>query len=115
MVALDEPFRGRLLSNFSSGFEEGGFAELGGALGLRAEEEGNAAVPEHGEMLDTLANAFLIFDGDGAHFFLGGRGVNEDHGNVAEGEFVEEGTFDAEGHDGNAFDIALDHAADAGL
>ena len=39
--------------------------------------------------------------------------IDEHERHLALGELIEQGFFEAEGHDGNAFDLALQHAPDA--
>jgi hypothetical protein len=64
-------------------------------------------------VLHRLADAVVVVDLEDADAGAVRADVDEDQRNFAFGELVEQGLFEAEGHDGDAFDFALQHAADA--
>ena len=125
VIALDDEALLRGAAGGVHGGEEGDAAEAGGVLGEGAADEANVAVAEGDEMLDGLLHAVEVIDHKGVGTKRASRGfpwgedflrdVDEDHGDVAAGELFEDGIFDAEGHDGDAIDVALDHAAQAVL
>jgi len=113
VIAFDEPLGIGLDAGGLEAAEEGGLAAYGGAAGERAADEADVAVAEDGEMLNAFVDAGAIVDGEDAVERARGGGVDEDEGDVVGGEAIEEEVFDAEGHDGDAVDLALEHAAGA--
>ncbi len=65
------------------------------------------------EMLHALADAVVIVHFEHADAGAFGAHVDKDQRDFAFGELIEQRLFDAEGHDGDAFDLALEHAANA--
>ena len=72
------------------------------------------AVAELREMIDGGVNAGGVVEQDGAGLGVVEVELGQDDGHVAVHELIEHRLFFAEGHDGDAFDLALQHAADAG-
>jgi len=113
VIAFDEPVGIGLEAAGLEAAEEGGLATLGGAAGEGAADESNVAMAEDGEMLNALVDAGAIVDGEDAVEWARGSGVDEDEGDVIGSEAIEEKILDAEGHDGDAVYLALEHAAGA--
>ena len=90
-----------------------GEARLSGVQPCRSADEGDVSVSQRGEMLHALADAVVVVHFEQADAWALRPYVDEDQGNFAFGELIEQGLFDAEGHDGYAFDLALQHAANA--
>jgi len=110
VIAFDEPLGIGLEAGGLEAAEECGLAALGGAAGERAADEADVAVAENREVLDAFVDAGAIVDGENAVEGSGGSGVDEDEGDIVGGEAVEEKVLDAEGHDGDTVDLALEHA-----
>src|SRR5665213_2950581 len=66
---------------------------------------------EDGEMLNGFIDAGVVVDCEDVAERTGGRGIDEDDGDVVYCEAIEEEVFYAEGHDGDAVDFAFEHAA----
>ena len=86
---------------------------MSGVQPCRPADEGDVSVPQRGEMLHALADAVVVIHFEQADARPLRPNVDEDEGHIAFGELIEQRLFDAEGHDGYAFDFALEHAADA--
>ena len=113
VIALDEPVGIGLEAGRLKATEEGGLAALRGAARERAADEADVAMAEHGEVLDAFVDAGAVVDGEDTIEGACGGGVDEDERDVFGGETIQEEVFDAEGHDGDAVDLALEHAAGA--
>ena len=66
------------------------------------------------KMIDGGVNAGGVIEQDGAGLGIVELELCEDDGHVAVDELIEDRLFFAEGHDGDALDLALQHSADAG-
>ena len=86
---------------------------LGGVQTSRACNEGDVVMTERGKMLYTLTDAVVVVDLEQTDAIAPGPHIDEDKRDVALGELVEQGFFDAEGHDGDAIHLALEHTTDA--
>src|SRR5258707_8141279 len=64
-------------------------------------------------MLYALPDAMVVVHFEQADAWAPGPYVDKDQGHVAFGELIEQWLFDAEGHDGYALDLALQHATNA--
>ncbi len=113
--AFDEPCGVNIEASDAHAVDEGGLAIFGGAQEKWAADEGDFAVAEDGEVLDGLVDAGAIVDDDGLVVGLLGADIDGDDGDIFLGEAIEEELFDAEGHDGDAVDLALEHASGADL
>ena len=91
---------------------ECGEAGLGGVQPSRTGDEGDVAMAERGEVLHALTDAVMVVHLEQADAVAFGADVDEDERNVTLGELVEQWLFDSKGHDGDAIDLALQHAAD---
>ena len=81
----------------------------------RAADERDLAMAERGKVLDCLANSFAVVHFENADVWQVGAGIDKDERELAFDEFLDQFFFDAEGHDGDAVDAALEHAADERL
>ena len=70
-------------------------------------------VPEIDEMTNGRVNAGGVVEENGAGLGIVELELGEHDGHAAVHELVEHGLFFAEGHHGNAIDLALQHAARA--
>lgn len=115
VVAFDDELFFGDAAGGGHGLVEGDAAEGGGVLVEGSADEADLGVAEGDEVADGLFHAVAVVDHDGVlgEGLLGD--VDEDHGDVAGGEVAEDGVFDAEGHDGDAVDVALDEATEAVL
>ena len=114
VIALDQPLGVGANTDLFHRLDEGDLAGLGRTLAERPADKGDVAVAESSEMLHALADSLAVVDDESAHERTGRAGIDEDHGDVARAELLEQRLLDAEGHDGDAFDVALEHAADTG-
>src|SRR3984957_3661498 len=64
-------------------------------------------------MLHGLTDAVMVVDFEEAYAWALWSHVDEDERDFALGKLIEERLFDAEGHDGYAVYLALQHAANA--
>ncbi len=113
VIAFDEPVGIGLETDGLQAAKECSLAALRGAAVKRAADEGDVAMAEDGEMLHALVDAGAIVDGEDAVEWARRSGVDEDVGDVFRGEAIKEEVLDAEGHDGDTIDFALEHAAGA--
>ena len=81
----------------------------------RAADEGDVAMAKGGQVLHALANALAVVDFEDADIGQVGSGIDKDERELALDELLDQVFFDAEGHHGNAVDVALQHAADERL
>ena len=79
----------------------------------RSANEGDISVSQGGQMLHALPDAMVVIHFEQADARPLGPYVDEDQGHVALGELIEQWLFNAEGHNRDAFDFALEHAANA--
>src|ERR1039458_8694202 len=80
-----------------------------------AGNESDAAMAEGGQMLYGLTDSFGIVDLEDANVWQAGAGVDKNEGKLALNQLLDQILFNAEGHDGDAVDVALEHAADERL
>ena len=73
------------------------------------------AVAERGEVLYGLADALAVIDLEDADVGQVGAGIHKDQRELALHQLLDQLLFNAEGHDGHAIDVALQHAADERL
>lgn len=115
MIAFeDEVFAGDAAASLHGG-EKGMTAQKGGVFFERAGDEADVTVSERYKMLEGFEHALAVVDEQDVLRELGVGDVDEDHGDVSVRKLVEDGIFDAEGHDRDAVDVALDHAPEAVL
>ena len=81
---------------------------------MGAGEEGDLAVAQLDQVIDGRMDAGGVVKQDGAGLGIVELELGEHDGHVAVHELIEDRLFFAEGHDGDALDFALQHAADAG-
>lgn len=115
VIAFDEPGEFGFEAGGVEAAEEGGLAGFGGTETQGAADEADLAMTEDGEMLNAFVDAGVVVDCEDVAEGTRWRGIDEDDGDVVDGETIEEEVFDAEGHDGDAVDFALEHAAGAEL
>jgi hypothetical protein len=115
VIGFDEPGRIDAKAGEAHAIEEGRPAGFCGAKAEGTADEGDFAVTEDGEVLHGFIDAGTIVDGEDAAAGLIGVDVNEHDGDLVGDEAIENELLDAEGHNGDAIYLALQHAAGAEL
>ena len=113
VVPFDEPFGMRRDAALFERIGEGGNAGLGGVEMKRTGDESDISVAQSAKVLYALPDAVVIVHFEHADAGAFWADVDEDEWNISFGKLIEQRRFDAEGHDGYAVDLALNHAADA--
>src|SRR6185437_3822549 len=108
---FDQVVRIHCEADFFHGFDESALPSHGRLQYQRTGNKRDAFMTKRREVLNGLANAMLIVDADIADSRKRRPDVDEDEGDLASFQIVEERLFHTERYDGNAFDAALDHPA----
>ena len=82
VIAFDEPVWVGLEAGGLKATEEGGLAALSRAAGEGAADEADVAMAKNGEMLHAFVDAGAVVDGKEGVDGAGGRGIDEDVGDV---------------------------------
>jgi hypothetical protein len=77
----------------------------------RSSDEGDARMPERGQMLYRLPDSILIVNADVSYSRHVGSDVNEYQRNLTETKVFDQRVFHAEGQDRHPIHPALDHAS----
>ena len=113
VIALDDPFLLQWQPSSLHGGTEVVLPRDGRVQAVGPGQEGDGAMAEGGEMTNGSMNAGGVVEQDGAGLGIVQFELGQHDGDAAVHELVEHGFLFAEGHHGDAVDLALQHAADA--